>query len=163
MTLLLLQFVSAVLISYSGLVIGLILASLTKEELPTGKKYFHLFQRLAILVPAAVVLDFFNVNILIKIAVYIVILAFITFSFNTAISYIALGVALFAVSESQETFIIMAGLIFLFGILTGSHNFATEVKRKHNLILETKNILVKNIFYPIIPITLFLISVYILK
>jgi uncharacterized protein YacL len=38
MTLLLLQFVSAVLISYSGLVIGLILASLTKEELPTGKK-----------------------------------------------------------------------------------------------------------------------------
>ena len=150
-----LQFAAAVVISYLGLLAGFFLATMTREELPTAKKYFPWLEKLVILAVAAFTLNFFNVNIFAKAAAYVLLLLFFIYSYNTKFVYAAFGAIVFAVSKNSSMFLITAALVFLFGLLSGSNNFNLKI-RKRDFAMTAVNMLLNKLFYPAVAIVLFL-------
>ena len=150
-----LQFAAAVVISYLGLLAGFILATMTREELPTAKKYFPWLEKLVILVVAALVMNFFSISIIFKAAAYALLLLFFIRSYNTKFVYAAFGAAAFAASKNSGMLLITASLVFLFGLLSGSNSFKTNL-RKRDMVKAAAKALANNIFYPAVAIMLFL-------
>ncbi len=150
-----LQFAAAVVISWLGLLAGFILATMTKEELPTAKKYFPWLEKLVALAVAAFVMDFFSLSLVAKAAAYVVLLAFFIFSYNAKFVYAAFGAAVFAVSRNSSMLLITAALVFLFGLLSGSNSFKTNL-RKRDMVKAAAKVLTDKLFYPAVAIMLFL-------
>ena len=149
------QFAAAVVISYLGLLAGFFLASITKEELPTAKKYFPWLERLVVLAVAAFVMNFFSVQIVAKAAAYGALLLFIVFSGNTKILYAAFGAAIFAVSGDSNMLLVTAALVFLFGLLSGSDSFNVKLRKK-DMAKAAAKVFARNLPYPAVAIILFL-------
>ena len=149
------QFAAAVVISYLGLLAGFILATMTKEELPTAKKYFHWLEKLVILAVAAFTMNFFSINIVAKAAVYALLLLFFIYSYNAKFVYAAFGAAVFAVSRNSSMFLITAALVFLFGLLSGSKSFKISLRKK-DMVKAAAKVLASNLTYPAVAIVLFL-------
>lgn len=127
------------LISFSGLLIGMILAFTAKEELEPGKKYFLLLQKLTLLLILIFLLNFFNVNIYLRIIIYILFIFLMTINIKSQIIYPALAVVFFLSSKDINLFITNSILIFFYGFPTGSL-FAKK------LIKERKSFVFKKIF-----------------
>lgn len=116
------NYVLSVIVVFLGLIIGIIIAKYTKEELQTGKKYFTLLQKLFLFIISLLLLFFFKLNI-----IYIIILSilFIIFLFfiklkKNIIMYNLLAIVLFISSSKEIYFIYISSLIFLYGIPTGT-------------------------------------------
>ena len=154
-----LQFAAATVISYLGLLAGFFLASVTTEELPTGKKYFPLLQRMIILVIGATAANFFGVGTVPKLLFYLVLIAVIMFSINIRLFYAVFGVLLFTVAASVNILLIMSSFIFLFGLVSGSEYFTLVVKKKRSRAAAAGNLLLRNAAYPTIALAMFLLSV----
>ncbi|MEK6837409.1 MAG: hypothetical protein AABX69_02050 [Nanoarchaeota archaeon] len=152
-----LQFASVAVVSYLGLFAGFFLASLTKEELPTGRRYFPWLQRLIILAVVAVTMNFFGFGLVIKFFTYAILLLLLTLKINLQLAYTVFGVFLFAVSSSSNTLLMVASLVFVFGLLSGSNYFAGSVRKKSDMVGEAKSLLVKNSIYVVVALTLFLL------
>ena len=150
-----LQFAAAVVISYLGLLTGFFLASMTKEELPTAKKYLPWLEKLVILATAAFVMNFLSFSIVAKAAVYALLLLFLVYKYNTRFVYAAFGAAAFAVSKDSNMLLITASLVFLFGLLSGSNSFKINLRKK-NIEKDAVRALASNLFYPAVAIILFL-------
>ncbi|MBI2550289.1 hypothetical protein HYV83_03870 [Candidatus Woesearchaeota archaeon] len=155
------QFAAAVAVSYLGLLAGFFLASATKEELPTARKYFPWLQRLVIIAIAAVVMDSFNFNTGLKVAAYALLLAVIAVGLNLQFFYAAFGVLLFVVSKNQNTLLIVSSMVFLFGLLTGSIHFDSKVKKKSPVLGEVEKLLISNASYLVVAVVLFLVLNYV--
>ncbi len=149
------QFAAAVVISYLGLLSGFFLASMTREELPTARKYFPWMEKLIILAGAAFVMDFFSANIVARVVVYIVILLFFIYGYNLKLVYAAFGAVVAAVSKDSNTLLVVAALVFLFGLLSGSGYFDPKLKRK-DVVRGAAKVFVSNLPYPAVAIVLFL-------
>ncbi|MBI2580270.1 hypothetical protein HYV85_00500 [Candidatus Woesearchaeota archaeon] len=149
------QFAAAVVISYLGLLSGFFLASLTREELPTAKKYFPWLEKLIILAVAAFVMDFFNVHVAAKAAAYALMLFFFVYSCSLRLAYVAFGAAIAAVSKDSNTLLVVAALVFLFGLLSGSGYFGSKLKRK-DAVRGAAKVFANNLLYPAVAIVLFL-------
>lgn len=156
-----LQFAAAAIISYLGLLAGFFLASVTKEELPTARKYFPWLQRLAIIAIAAVVMDFFNVNTGLKIAAYVLMLLVIAVGLKLQFFYAAFGVLLSAASKDKNMLLVVSSLVFLFGILSGSVYFDNTVRRKSSMQNAAGKLLINNASYIAVAMVLFLVINYI--
>ena len=156
-----LQFAAAAIISYLGLLAGFFLASLTKEELPTARKYFPWLQRLIIIAIAAFVLDFFNINLTLRIVIYALLLLAVAVSLSLQFFYAAFGVLLFAVSKNQNILLIVLTMVFLFGLLSGSVYFDGHVRKKSSVAGEAGKLLISNASYIVIAIVLFLVLDYV--
>ena len=157
----LVQFAAAAVVSYLGLLAGFVLASLTKEELPTAKKYFPLLQRLIILAVAAVAMEYFSFSIFVKTAAYLLLLLFLAVSIRTSFYYAVFGVVAFFVSASQNALLVLSSLVFLFGLLSGSIYFERNVKKKADFASKAAEMLVGNSFYPAVAVVLYAASVYV--
>ena len=155
-----LQFAKAAIISYIGLLAGFILASATKEELPTARKYFPWLQRLVIIAIAAFVMDFFNINLILKIVAYAVLLLIVAVGINTQFFYTIFGASLFAVSKDKNMLLIVLSMVFLFGLLSGSVYFDGHVRRKSSVAGEAGKLLISNSSYVVIAMVLFLVLNY---
>ena len=155
------QFAAAAVVSYLGLLAGFFLASLTKEELPTARRYFPWLQRLVILAIAAVAFDFFGFSLALKAVSYaLALLIILILKINLTMLYAAFGVALFAVSSSGNTLMVISSLVFILGIISGSDYFAKEVRKLKKVKTETaaaKDLLVKNSAYVAVALTLFVL------
>lgn len=157
----LVQFAAAAVISYLGLLAGFFLASLTREELPTAKRYFQLLQRLVVLAAAAVAMEYFSVSIFVKVAVYLLLLLLLAVSIRTSFYYAVFGVVVFFVSASQNALLVLSSLVFLFGLLSGSIYFERNVKKKADFASKAAEMLMNNSFYPVIAVVLYAFSVYV--
>ena len=156
-----LQFAAAAIISYLGLLAGFFLASLTKEELPTARKYFPWLQRLIIIAIAAFVLDFFSINLTLRIVIYALLLLAVAVSLNLQFFYAAFGVLLFAASRDKNMLLVLSSMVFLFGLLSGSVYFDSRVKRKSAAHGEALKLLISNASSVVIAMVLFLVFNYV--
>lgn len=156
-----LQFSALAVVSYLGLLAGFFLASVTREELPTAKKYLPLLQRLIILAVAAVSMEYFSVSIFVKAAVYLLLLLLLATSVRISFYYAVFGVLAFFVSASQNTLLVISSLVFLFGLVSGSVYFERSVKRKADFASKAAEMLVNNSFYPVVAIVIYFVSVYV--
>ncbi len=139
MALSILQFAAAAVISYLGLLAGFSLAYFTREELPTGKKYFGWLQRLIILMAAAITMNFLGVSIALKLMVYAVLLLLIAIKLDIKLFYALFGIAAFAAAKSQNVLSAILSLVFLFGLVSGSQCFVKKDFAKNAALLLARN------------------------
>ncbi len=152
-----LQFAAATLVSYFGLLAGFFLASVTPEELPTGKRYFPLLQRLIILAVSVFVVNFFGYGAALKLVAYAVLIALLMLRVNIKLAYGAFGILLFAAAIDMNMLLIMSSLIFIFGLVSGSDYFSPGSKRKRSKAAAAIDLLRANALYPALALILFLL------
>lgn len=138
-----LQFAAAAIVSYLGLPVGFFLASLTKEELPTARKYFPWLASLVFLAAIAIAANFLSLSIAVRVAIYIAALA-LSVKASSSLLYLALGVAVGLVSKSGDVVLLLSSLVFVFGLLSGSLAFPARMKKgymvKEMLFLAAGNL-----------------------
>lgn len=149
------QFAAAVVVSYLGLLAGFVLAHLTREELPTAKKYFPWLEKLVILAVAAFAMNFFGIAPAARAVAYALLLLFFIHGYNLKLVYAAFGAAAAAEAKDSSAFLIIASLVFLFGLLSGSSSFGPRV-RKNDLAKAAVKLFLNNLLYPAVAIILFL-------
>lgn len=119
------------ILAFGGLIVGLILAYFTKEELKSGAKYFSILERILLLV-LVIFLLYKSWN-----SFVFLIVAFIAgFMFFIGVNrvYLYLGFSLFLASRfSQTYFYSFVGLIFLLGLAYGALYYIDN-KDKNKLI-----------------------------
>lgn len=104
------MFILIALIAFVGLLLGILLAKLAKEELKAGKKYFVLLYKIILLVIIVYLLYLAEINILLIGFVFGAVLAY--FVRNV---YLFLGLALFSSLNIYVGF-----FIFFFGLVYGT-------------------------------------------
>lgn len=150
----LLNYSLAAIISYLGLFAGFILASMAKEELKAGKKYFIFLQKIILLLIFIFLLIYIDLN-------YIMVLLILFFiaiytlkrkkEFNELpYIYIVLSIIFYLSSKNLDLFVIESSLIFLYGLPTGS--LMTKKSKKEAVI----NIL-KNAGFVVVVVVLYLV------
>lgn len=107
-----------IILAFTGLIIGSILAFFTKEELVQGKNYFKFSKKIILLI--LIVLFLFKAfpNYLL-VLVFFILGILIAFLFKKIYFYLGLGL-FFSFFYSPNFLILILTLIFLFGLLQGS-------------------------------------------
>ena len=120
------------IIAFLGLIVGLILARFTKEELKPGRKYFIWFKKiiLLVLVVSLVYIAWSNM-FFIKEAIGAIIgfLVGLIVAYFFKKEYFYFGLALYILAYTQS-FIFITILIFLFGLPYGTLLFSKKFKYK---------------------------------
>jgi len=141
-------------ISYIGLFIGFFLATIAKEEMKQGKKYFLILQKIILISTFLFLLIYLRLNniltVIVLIAILIPLLKTEKKIDTSPYIYMILAVILYLSSKIPELLIIESSLIFLYGLPTGS--LLTGKKKKESII----NIL-KDLGFIIVAIGLFLL------
>lgn len=149
-----LSYFLASIISYLGLLIGVILIKLAPEEKKPGKKYFILLKKIIFFLIIVSLLFFYKVNIILTtVLLFFIIVLMLNKKINldkSALVYFFLGIVFYLSSRILNLFVIESVLIFLFSIPTAS------------LILNLKKInyyavFVKNLWFFAPVILLYLI------
>jgi len=118
-------------VAYLGIIGGLILAKIAKEELKDGKKYFLLVQTLLSTLIIGFFLYFYNLNIILVFLISFIALAFL-FYFRKhkhlpKLSYILFGFVFYFSSKIEALFILESILIFLYGLPSGSLDYRKKI------------------------------------
>jgi|TARA_B100000315_G_C14406958_1_gene509181 hypothetical protein len=142
----------ASIITYLGLLLGIILIKIAPEEQKPGKKYFILFKKMLFFLIVSFLLLFFKINLifslLVLLSLSVLMLADKIQLEKSFLVYFILGIIFFLSSTTQNLFVIESVLIFLYGIPSAS------------LILKKKNykdIFVKNLLFFLPVIVLYFI------
>jgi|TARA_Y100000310_G_C20656250_1_gene802128 hypothetical protein len=139
----------ASIISFLGLLLGIILIKFAPEEQKPGKKYFMAFKTIISILVVLVFIIFskFNVFAFTGLLVFVLLLFNKKFKNNDALIYLVLGTILALSYKNINLFLIESVLIFLYGIPAASLTF--NVKKKNYIEVFKKNIW---FFIPIIII-----------
>lgn len=114
----LVQYLIAVFVAFSGVLVGAFLACSAREEMPTARKYFPLIQAVLFAAVAAFALDYFSVSLLLRIAAYVALFPFLLFwKFDF---YPFLAVFFFLLAHSSQSLFAVSVLVFLYGFPAGS-------------------------------------------
>ena len=145
------EYFLASIVSYLGLLLGVILIKLAPEEQKPGKKYFILFKKILLFLIIAIFFSFIKINAVIVILLLIILFFFlinkkITLE-STVLTYILFGILFTLSFRIQNLFIIESVLIFLYGIPTAS--LILNVKKKNY-----KDVFVKNLLF-FVPVIVF--------
>ncbi|MBN2454429.1 hypothetical protein JXB11_02690 [Candidatus Woesearchaeota archaeon] len=108
------------LISFLGVFVGGILAFISPEEMPTGKKYFPVLQAACVLAFAAFFSHFLGLPGALRFAIYLGVLAYAFFKQNTVIVYYLLGILLSFVSSDNNALLTLSMIAFIYGVASGS-------------------------------------------
>ncbi len=118
-------------IAILGYPIGRILAKISPEEMPTGKKYFHLIKSFMLAFILFFFLYYYQINIyLIVICSVIIFLLNLYVRINSLIFYPFFIVGLYLVQNNMFSLATISSLIFLFGLPAGSLGLKIKNKRK---------------------------------
>ncbi len=111
-----LVFFLVALCSFMGVFAGVLVSFFVGEELDSGKKYFGLVQKIAVVSVLALVVISFQLPIWMSIPAFAAVYLFSLVSNNhPAFSFAALGFSFYSLSFS-DVFFLCASLIFIFGI-----------------------------------------------
>jgi hypothetical protein len=109
------------IVSYLGLVSGVFLASSNHDELKPGKRYLFSVQKIIFaLIVLSIALVFKNALFTIVAAVISAVPFFVKKKFYLPLIYPFLGIVFYIASYEKAAFVIIASLIFLFGIPSGT-------------------------------------------
>lgn len=142
------------IVSFLGLILGIILAYIAKEELRPGKKYFILLQKVVLTLILSFFFYFFlffkkNYFLLVlSLLVFFILIYFFIEKVKTYYIYPILALIFFFSSKNIDLFKIEAFLIFLYGFPTGS--LLTKVTKKNYI-----EIVIKHISFIIVALLLF--------
>ena len=117
--------ISSIILSFLGLIVGIILANYTKEELKTGKKYFIILYKFILFITIIYSLFLSELNYYL----FGAILGIISFIFLRNI-YLYLGLLIFSTLN-----LYMFYLVFLFGLPYGSLIYSK--KNLRNIVLNS--------------------------
>ncbi|MFH1182472.1 MAG: hypothetical protein V1702_05930 [Candidatus Woesearchaeota archaeon] len=108
------------IVSFLGLATGAFLAFISPEEMPTGRKFFPLLQRIILVAIAAIFISIFVENIYIRIILYIAAILLLSIRLKPEIIYPLLAFPFFFSSTNPNAFLAIAILVFVYGLPTGS-------------------------------------------
>lgn len=141
------------IIAFSGIIMGIIIALITDEELKPGKKYFILLQKMILIVMIFSLLFFFELSLPLVIIASLIFAVFIHFykeKIPSKLIFPFLAIIFTLSYGTEKLFLIESSLIFLYGLPTGS--LAVYFKKKSYLII------LENISFIVIAVALFLIT-----
>ena len=149
------NYFSASIVSFFGLIIGIMLVKIAPEEQTPLKNYFILIRKVLLLMIFIFVFfyyfnDYFNFLVLIA---YFLFLLFIEYKLNdllkkTIITYILLGILFFLSSNNTNLFTIESSLILLYGLPTASLMYNKREKNQHKVIFYNIGfILIANLLF----------------
>jgi len=156
----LIYLISAV-IAFSGVIAGAILAFNTKEEMPTAKKYFPLLQKILLIAMVAVLLNYFNISVVIKVIIYALVI-FAVSKKQMLNFYPVIAVLFFSLGQSSQSLFLISTLVFIYGFPTGSLYVIRNKKMKW-LELVRKVSVKHGIFLLAAILLQLLYSVFVLK
>lgn len=156
-----LQYVIAAVIAFSGVIAGAVLALLTKEEMPTAKKYLPLLQKVLLISTVVVFLNYFKIGLIIKIVVY-ALLIFTVLRAKTLNFYPVLAVLFFLLGQSSQSLFLISLMVFLYGFPTGSMYVINNKIRKWQQLVKPIA-LTYGIFLILAIVLQFLYSIFVLK
>lgn len=140
----------APVISYLGLLVGIILVKMSPEEQAPGKKYFILMKSILAFLIAMVFLFSMSLNV-VFIGILAVLLASLLYwkknALDGMVAYIVFGTIIGLSYTMAGFFLVQSVLVFLYGIPSASLGFSA--KKKNYLRIFGKNAL---FFIPIILI-----------
>ncbi len=131
------------LVVYSGLLFGMVVSYLAKEELKDGKRYFVLLHNIVLAFILFFVLEFFRVNVYLALFLPLV-LVVVLFYFNEVYKksymvYLLLGIVFYLSSKNINLLLIVSSLILFYGFLIGS--LQVNFKEKNYLKVLWQNLL----------------------
>lgn len=135
---------SASIVSYLGLLLGIVLISIAPEEQRPGIRYFIFFKQLLLLLILSFLLLFYEINLILAL---IILFLFAVSLFNKKIDlikklekyylvYFIFGIAFFISSKIIDFFVIESILIFLYGIPSASVIFNLKKKNYKDVFLK---------------------------
>jgi hypothetical protein len=165
----LLNYVLLSIVSFLGLLIGILISNMTIEEITHASKYLKYLN--LILVPLIVLISTFKINRIYSIIFTSIILITLTITrekYNDAWTYTTMGALLYVATVSQELLQVTT-LIFLYGISIATINASTHFKNKINGQIKfgeniqlIKKILAKYSYYLLVGIIFFVVFSYVL-
>jgi hypothetical protein len=157
------------LVSFLGLIIGVIVSNMAIEEIDNAKKYLMNFNTL--IVPTIVLIatyDINNVFSLIFSSILLILLFIIRGKYNDTWMYSCMG-AIFYVSTIGKQMLTVAILIFIYGMSISTINASEHFKKKINgkvrfseNVSLLKKLLVKYGYYLLISIVFYVMFTYVL-
>ncbi|MFC1769391.1 hypothetical protein ACFLZX_06545 [Nanoarchaeota archaeon] len=144
----------ALLVSYLGLVVGIILAVVSPEERAPLRKYFKMFRLLILwtIFLASFLFSFNNFYFIIVLAIFAIYL--FVGKFVDKVTFSILGILFYISSYDINSMAVMSSLIFVYGVIVGSYHSA------RNRGLRNLKILGLNIGYVLIGAILPFIFLY---
>lgn len=131
------------LVVYLGLLVGIILSFMAKEELKDGRKYFILLHNIILGFILFFILEFFKVNVFLALFLPLV-LIIVLFYFNeiykkSYVVYVLFGIVFYFSSKNINLLLIISSLILFYGFLISS--LQINFKKKNYFQILLKNLL----------------------
>jgi hypothetical protein len=116
-----LNYLLALVASFSGIFVGMFLGYIAKEELKPGKQYFLWMQNIILILSGIFVLYSFHFNVVLFVITGLVItLGIINFSPDGIMGYVFLAILVFLSIGNTNLFILTSSMVFLYGLPAGS-------------------------------------------
>ena len=143
----------APILSYLGLLAGIILVLMSPEEQKPGKRYFTLLKKILFFLSIFVFLFFIGINTILL--AFLAVLLALLLSWekmpvkNDMLAYLIFGIIIAMSYASQQYFMIQSVIVFIYGLPASS--FAFDARKKNYLGMFGKNAV---FFIPVIIIYL---------
>lgn len=147
----LLPYSLSALVAFSGVLVGAFLAMTAREEMPTGRKYFPIFQKVLLIAIAAVLLNHFSAPLIVKFAVYAA-LVLVLIGKHMLNFYPLLAVAFFILGQNSRELFMVSALVFLYGFPAGSMYFVRN--RRASLLKTLGNASLRYAVFPVAAVAL---------
>lgn len=155
------QYILLLVISYLGLLAGIIISYMAKEEIKPGKKYFLILKAIIFAFIVYFFMTYLNIFPVISISLAIVFGGF-TYIWDKRMKFINTNILYYSffsviIFETKLSYYapIIGVLIFIFGLITAS--IKSEKLEKVKLLPRVKKILGENIIYLILGLLLYFI------
>jgi len=129
-----LRYLLAVVVSFLGLLVGSLLIFMASEEQKPGKKYFIFVQNMVFALISALLLFFYNLNIILVIMVPLIMFILMHYTKDGKRSYVLfplIGVVFYLVFVDNLLLIILSLLTFIYGLVTAF--LLIDVKNKKSV------------------------------
>ena len=134
------NYLLASILSYLGLLAGIILIRMAPEEQKPGEKYFILIKKILFFLIMAFLLVYYKINLIFSsfLLLFLLILMIIKKIKleKSALAYFFLGIIFFLSSKITDLFIIESVLVFLYGIPAASLIFNINKKKYRDIFLK---------------------------
>ncbi len=122
------NYLSTTTLVYAGLLAGIILGYISKEEVKAGRKYFIIIQKIILLLIIISFSAYSRLDIILRLSIFFVLISsLIIIHFKdinilrySLITYTILGIIFYISSSISRLFLINSSLIFLYGFPTGT-------------------------------------------
>ena len=132
------NYLLASIISYLGLLAGVMLVKMAPEEQKPGRKYFILIKKIIFFLAMAFLLAYYRINLALSLLalLFVGIIVASRKLEKSEFAYFFLGIAFFLSGKITGLFAIESVLVFLYGIPAGSLIFNIKKKNYRDIFLK---------------------------